>query len=99
MPEWARLVLLVLRRWLPGRPMVAVHDGEFAALELLHALRPCMAIVSRLRKDARLFDPPNNFEDRPGRSARKWKSQPLLSARLTDPTTRWLRVAQPSRTS
>ena len=38
--EWARLVLLTMRRWLPGRAIVAVMDGEFAALELLHALRP-----------------------------------------------------------
>jgi len=33
-------MLLALRHWLPDRPMVAVMDGEFAALELLHALRP-----------------------------------------------------------
>jgi hypothetical protein len=97
--EWARLVLLVLRRWLPDRPMVAVMDGEFAALELLHGLRPCMAVITRLRKDARLFDPPDTFEDRPGPPAHKGKRQPLLSARLTDPATRWLRVVQSSRTS
>jgi hypothetical protein len=97
--EWARLVLLVLRRWLPNRPMVAVMDGEFAALELLHALRPRMAVIARLRQDARLFDPPDPFEDRPGRPARKGRRQPLLSARLADPATRWLRVVQSSRTS
>ncbi len=96
---WARQVLLVLRRWLPDRPMVAVMDGEFAALELLHALRPRMAVIARLRKDARLFDPPDPFEDRPGRPARKGKRQPLLSARLTDPATRWLRVVRSSRCS
>ena len=97
--EWARLVLLVLRRWLPDRPMVAVMDGEFAALELLHALHPRMAVITRLRKDARLFDPPDTDEDKPGRPARKGKRQPLLSARLTDPATRWLRVVQSSRTA
>jgi len=97
--EWARLVLLVLRRWLPNRPMVAVMDGEFAALELLHALRPRMAVIARLRQDARLFDPPDPFEDRPGRPAGKGRRQPLLSARLADPATRWLRVVQSSRTS
>ena len=42
-------------------------DGEFAALELLHALRSSMAVITRMRKDARLFDPPSN-EDKPGRS-------------------------------
>ena len=97
--EWARLVLLTMRRWLPGRAIVAVMDGEFAALELLHALRPSMAVITRMRKDARLFDPPSHYEDKPGRRACKGKRQPLLSARATDPATRWLRVVQSSRTS
>lgn len=97
--EWARLVLLTLQRWLPGRNIVAVMDGEFAALEFLHALRPSMAVITRMRKDARLFEPPPCHGDKPGRAPRKGKRQPLLSARITDPATRWQRVAQASRTS
>ena len=97
--EWARLALLTMRRWLPGRAIVAVMGGEFAALELLRALRPSMAVVTRMRKDARLFDPPSNDEDEPGRPARKGARQPLLSARIADPATRWLRAVQSSRTS
>jgi len=97
--EWARLVLLTMRRWLPGRAIVAVMDGEFAALELLHALRPSMAVITRMRKDARLFDAPSHTEDKPGRPSRKGARQPLLSARIADPATRWLRVVQSSRTS
>ena len=96
--EWARLLLLTLRRWLPKRAIVAVMDGEFAALELLHALRPSMAVITRMRKDARLFDPPLE-EGKCGRPARKGARQPLLSARIADPATRWQRVVQPSRTS
>ena len=96
--EWARLLLLTLRRWLPGRSIVAVMDGEFAALELLDALRSSMVVITRMRKDARLFDPPS-WQDKPGRPARKGPRQPLLSARTTDPDTRWLRVVQSSRTS
>ena len=97
--EWARLVLLTMRRWLPGRAIVAVIDGEFAALELLHALRPSMAVITRMRKDARLFDPPSHTEDKPGRPARKGARQPLLSARIADPATCWLRAVQSSQTS
>ena len=96
--EWARLVLLTLRRWLPNRPIVAVMDGEFAALDLLDALSPSMVVITRMRKDARLFDPPSN-EDKPGRPARKGRRQPSLAARIADPTTRWQRVVQSSRTS
>jgi hypothetical protein len=96
--EWARQVLLTVCRWLPGRSIVAVMDGEFAALELLDALRSHMAVIARLRKDARLFDPPSGY-DRRGRPARKGERQTLLSARLADPATRWQRVVQASRTS
>jgi len=97
--EWARLLLLTLRRWLPGRPIVAVMDGEFAALDLLHALRPSMAVITRMRKDARLFDPPLCHDGKPGRAPRKGKRQPLLSERIADPATHWLRAVQSSRTS
>jgi hypothetical protein len=96
--EWARLMLLVLRRWLPDRPLVAIMDGEFAALELLHALRPRMTLISRLRRDARLFDPSCGW-DRRGRPALKGERQPSLVARTTDPATRWRRVVQASRAS
>jgi len=71
-------------------------DGEFAALELLHALRPSMAVITRMRKDAGLS---SHYEDRPGRPARKGARQPLLSARIANPATRWVRVVQSSRTS
>ena len=37
--EWARRMLLTLRRWLPDRPIVVIMDGEFAALDVLDALR------------------------------------------------------------
>src|SRR4051812_35292332 len=29
--DWARPLLLTMRRWLPDRPLIAVMDGEFAA--------------------------------------------------------------------
>ncbi len=97
--EWARLMLLAIHRWLPGRPIVPVMDGEFAALEFLHALRLSMAVIMRMRKDARLFDPPPCHDDKPGRAPRKGKRQPLLSERLPDPATHWQRIVQPSRTT
>jgi DDE superfamily endonuclease len=94
--DWARRLLLVLRRWLPDRPIVAVMDGEFAALELLHALRSRMVVIARLRRDARLFDPPCGW-DRRGRPAVRGDRQPSLLARAADPATRWRRVVQASR--
>lgn len=78
-------MLKALRRWLLGRDIVAVIDGEFAALELLHALRGCIVVITRMRKDARLFDPSPCMHEKLGRAPRKGKRQPLLSERLTDP--------------
>jgi len=94
---WARALLLRLHRWLPDRLLVAVMDGEFAALELLDALSPYLVAVTRLRLDARLFDPP---PDRPGslRTPAKGTRQPTLRARLTDRATVWRRAVLSNRT-
>jgi hypothetical protein len=43
---------------LPGRRVIAVADMSYAAIELLQAVRAHLTLVSRLRLDARLFDPP-----------------------------------------
>jgi hypothetical protein len=96
--DWARLRLLTLRRWLPKRLVIAVMDGEFAAIILLHRLRRCMVVITRLRLDACLFDPPAHYKGR-GRYPKKGARQPSLAARATDPATMWKRAIQASRTS
>ncbi len=59
--DWARQMLLQVRRWLPHRQLVVVADSSFAALELLFALSQMKSpvhIVTRLRLDAALYQPP-----------------------------------------
>ncbi len=34
--DWARQIILQLRRWLPNRRIVVVADSSYAALDLLH---------------------------------------------------------------
>ena len=73
--------------------MVAVADSSYAAIELLAAVRRRLTVVTRLRLDARLFDPPP--PRRPGTRGRPRLSgarQPTLAERLADPGTRWRRV-------
>jgi DDE superfamily endonuclease len=57
--DWVRQMLKQTRRWLPGRLLVLVVDGGFAAVALARA---CVAsqgtMVSRLRLDAALYSPP-----------------------------------------
>ena len=62
--QWS-LMLLAIHRWLPDRPIVVVADGEFAALEMLQGLCDRMAVITRLRKDACLFDPPPRHTGKP----------------------------------
>ena len=40
--DWARQIILQLRRWLPDRPLVLVADSSYAVLELLHF---CQSLV------------------------------------------------------
>src|SRR4051812_17510200 len=88
----ARQLLLLVARWLPGRRLVAVADSSYAAIELLAAVRRRLTVVTRLRLDARLFDPPPPRRPGPrGRPRPSGARQPTLAERLADPGTRWRR--------
>ena len=50
-------MLLQIARWLPDRRIISVTDSSFAAIELLNAVRQWVCMITRLRLDARLFDP------------------------------------------
>ena len=91
--ERARRRLLLLARWLPNRRVIAVADSSYAAIELLAAVRRHVSVITRVRLDARLFDPPP--PRRPGTKGRPCVSgarQPTLLQHLADPKTEWRRV-------
>jgi hypothetical protein len=57
--DWVRQMVKQVRRWLPGRHLVLVVDGGFAAVSLaLACLKSRVVMVSRLRWDAALYHPP-----------------------------------------
>jgi hypothetical protein len=91
--DWARQLLVLLRRWLPGRQVVVVADSEFAALELLAvAAQPevNIALITRLRLDAALYDPaPPRALHQVGRPRRKGARRPTLQQVAADPATPW----------
>ena len=59
-----------VRRWLPGRRLVLVVDGGFAAVSLaLACVKHQVVMVSRLRWDAALYHPPG--PQPPGKRGRK----------------------------
>jgi len=55
---WGRQLLLQTARWLPDRQIIGVADSSYAAIDLLNAVRNRVCMITRLRLDARLFDPP-----------------------------------------
>jgi hypothetical protein len=94
--DWARQMLLQVRRWLPGRTLVMVADSSFAAVELLGSLAGHMTCITRLRLDAQLYEPaPARTSGIRGRPRKKGARLPALSAVLANPQTRWQRLVAP----
>jgi DDE superfamily endonuclease len=57
--EWAGQLLLLARRWCPGREIVAVADSSYAALKLLDRCRKLsepITFINCLRLDAALYE-------------------------------------------
>jgi hypothetical protein len=91
--DWARQGALQICRWLPGRDIVFVGDSSFAVHELAHAITGRATLISRLRLDANLFEPPPKRDARSiGRPAQKGAPLPKLKTLLSDPATRWHRI-------
>ena len=95
--DWARQMVLQVRRWLPERELVLVADMGFAALELLAALsRRGVICITRLRLDAALYEPaPPRRPGTNGRPRTKGARLPNLSEVLKRTSTRWRRVTVP----
>jgi DDE superfamily endonuclease len=94
--DWGRQMILQLRRWLPDRAIIVVADSAYAVLELLarcQRLPHPVTVVTRLRLDAALYDPPpERTVATRGRPRKKGKRQSTLQTRLSDPLTDWQEV-------
>jgi hypothetical protein len=89
--DWARQLLRLVRRWWPDRPIIAVADSSYAALEMLAACqawpRP-VTVITRLRLDAALYEPaPPRRARKVGRPRLKGKRLSILAVVAADPTT------------
>jgi hypothetical protein len=97
--DWARQVLLQVRRWLPGRELVVVMDASFAAIDFLWQvvkLANPITLIARFRLDAALYEPaPKRKAGQMGRPRKKGKRLPILEEVLRDARTRWKKVVIP----
>jgi hypothetical protein len=89
----ARQMIREVKRWLPKREVVIVADSSFAALELLDAVRREVAMITRLRLDAALYEPaPERTARQQGRARLKEARLPTLAAVVKDERTCWRRA-------
>ncbi len=92
--DWARQIILQLRRWLPNRPLVLVADSSYAVLDLLHfcqSLARPVTLITRLRLDAALYEPaPPRQPGQNGRPRVKGNRLPTLKEFLDRPDEDWI---------
>ena len=95
--DWARQMIMQLRRWLPQRPLVLVGDNSYAVLDLLHccqSLREPVTLIARLRVDAALYAPaPPRQPGQNGRPSLKGARRPSLNAFLEQTDVTWTSAA------
>jgi hypothetical protein len=95
--DWARQMLLLVRRWYPEREIVAVADRGYASISLLHRCvrlpKNPITFVTRLRLDAALYEPaPPRKPRQMGRPRLKGQRLPTLAAIAADPSTTWTTI-------
>jgi len=94
--EWARQMVLQVRRWLPQRLLVIVADSSFAAIDLLASLQKLaqpLCMITRFRLDAALYQPaPKRQPGKLGRTRKKGVRLPTLEQIRKNPKTVWKRV-------
>ena len=91
--KWARQMIGQVRRWLPDRKLVLTADSTYAALDFLsfcQGLKAPVAVITRLRLDAALYDPaPVRLAGQTGRPRIKGARQATLAARVSNSATVW----------
>ena len=91
--DWARQMVMLLRRWLPKRQLVLVGDNGYAVLDLLHccqSLREPVTLIARLRLDAALYAPaPPRQQGQNGRPPLKGERRPALKTLLDQDRATW----------
>jgi hypothetical protein len=97
--DWARQMIVQLRRWLPKRRLVVVADSSFAVISLLWRvtqLAQPICMIVRFRLDAALYEPARPRRPHQlGRPRLKGKRLPTLAQVAANPKTTWQRVTIP----
>ena len=100
-PEYADVLLRLVRRWQPEREIVVVGDSAFAVVELGHTCRVRgMRLISRLVLNAQLYDPvPLRPASTPGSNRAKGRVSPSSASGSPTQRRRGRRVRSPGTAS
>lgn len=94
--DWAKQMILQLKRWLPNRQVIVVADSSYASYGLLDAVRHHVCMITPLRLDARLFNiPPPQPTGKRGPKPKIGTRQPTLKQRIEDNTIPWKTIVIP----
>ncbi len=86
--DWTCQIVMQIRRWFPHRKIILTADNEFATAEIaLSCLKQKVALISRLKLNARLFNFP--FRNPLGRPRNKGTRLPKIESILTDASIVW----------
>jgi hypothetical protein len=92
--DWARHMLLIVRRWVPERSLVLVTESRVAVITLLWRLSRLtqpICSITRVRLDAALYEPaPLRQPRQHGRPRLKGQRLPTLAQVLANPATPWM---------
>jgi hypothetical protein len=93
-PQRARQLMLLVRRWLPATELTVIGDQTYSVLELGSACaRPNVRLIAPLRLDAALYAPaPPRVAGTNGRPRVKGERLPQLKQVLKEPQTIWHRL-------
>jgi hypothetical protein len=91
--ELTIMMLRLLHKWFPDKRFIIVGDGGFASIELTQfiARNPWVQLVSRLRKDAQLFDSAT-IQSKRGRKRLKGKRLPSPQALANKKNAPWIKT-------
>jgi DDE superfamily endonuclease len=97
LPQYAQVLVRLVRRWYPTRALLLVGESAFAAARLGHTCREHgVRLVSRLLLNAQLYDPvPPPPKGKPGVKPQKGPRQPKRGDRLGDEAAVWQTEALP----
>jgi len=93
-PELARQMITLVRRWLPNVPITLMGDTTYSVLELgLRCNKLNLRLVAPLRLDARLYSNPDLSKGNGGRPRVKGNRLPSLNSILANPETAWQQMS------